>query len=155
MKLLKYIIIILVIVGVAYFVNQSFKNDVQPVENTDEVVTETQNKIETVNLAVGIPHTIQWNSQDIVSDTVTINLIKKISNEGVDTYEFVKTIAEATFNDGLESWSPLATDIGTDLYIQVACNGSSEACQSAMVKSPITVMEASGSSTAAVLDAVR
>lgn len=148
MKIFKYLVIVLVVVAIVVFVFNAFKPEA-PVVPVNEVV------IGNVNLAVGIPHTIQWNPYDIVSDTVTINLIKKNVSGGSNSYEFVKVIAKSTLNDGIESWSPVTSDINSNLFIQVSCNTSKEACQSTMVKSPLSVISNESIVTATILNAVR
>jgi hypothetical protein len=75
---------------------------------------------------------IQWDSTNFSAGaTVTINLIKKVSDSPI-SYEFVRTIASNTANDGSESWAPEANESGDAFYIEVVCASASAAgCRTA------------------------
>lgn len=76
----------------------------------------------------GQTQTVKWSSNNYRLSDVNVNLIRKVSDNPV-RYELVRTISDNTKNDGNATWVPAATDVGTDLSIEIGCNLSATACQ--------------------------
>jgi hypothetical protein len=67
---------------------------------------------------------ISWQTANFPSNfQVTINLIKKVSDNPL-SYEFVRTLAENTANDGSEPWVVSADEVGDAYYIEVVCGST-------------------------------
>lgn len=65
---------------------------------------------------------IQWKTVDYPANVgVNVNLLRKKSDSPL-VYELVRKIATNTPNDGEEVWTPLATEKGSDMYIEVTCS---------------------------------
>lgn len=81
--------------------------------------------------SLGNIKTVSWTSTDYGSNKVRINLLRKVS-DNPGSYELVRTITEETVNSGFATWNAQASDTG-DLYVEVACLTSGQACRSSMV----------------------
>lgn len=105
--------------------------------------------------AVGQAQTVRWTSKNYSSPTVTVNLIRKVS-DNPSTYELVRTIAANTKNDGVATWVPLASDAGTALSLEIACAPSAKACTAGdSLSSGLAVIDNGGNSnTAAIYQAI-
>ncbi len=77
--------------------------------------------------AVGDVNQIRWTSNNYAASTVSINLIRKVSDNPAQ-YELVRQITASTPNTGDFAWTPSASDVGPNTYIQVACTVSDQAC---------------------------
>jgi hypothetical protein len=68
---------------------------------------------------------VNWETANLPSRAkVTINLLKKISTNP-NQYQFVRTLAANTANDGTESWTPLQGESGDAYYVEVVCSNAS------------------------------
>ncbi len=99
---------------------------VTPGQNPDAQITVLSVSADATAAAAGAnTRIVKWQSQNYPAGaTVSINLIKKVSDSPT-SYEFVRTLAVNTQNDGIESWSPAAKESGDSFFIEVVCGDSS------------------------------
>ncbi|MDE2038264.1 MAG: hypothetical protein KGI69_03535 [Patescibacteria group bacterium] len=91
--------------------------------------------------AVGALQHIRWSSQNYAAPTVSIDLIRKVSDQPAK-YVLVRQIASSAANNGDFAWTPEASDAGPGTYIQIACAQSSQACTaSPLPPSPVSIGE--------------
>ena len=133
------VLIALVIIGM-----NTFNKQPQVANIATPGITATLSLINPSNgtVQVGDMQHIGWTSTNYVAPKVSVNIIRKVSNNPA-TYTLVRTVASATTNDGSAVWVPAKTDVGTDTFVQVGCVNSTQAC----VASPV-----SGSNALAVID---
>lgn len=79
------------------------------------------------SIEVGQTETVRWASHNYAPKTVSVSLIRKVSDTPV-RYELVRTIASSTKNDGVAIWVPAKTDVGDNLYLEIGCALSDNAC---------------------------
>ena len=82
------------------------------------------------NVEVGQTQTVTWTSNNYSSPTVSVNLIRKVSDNPA-RYKLVRTISASTKNDGSATWVPAPTDVGAGLSIEIGCTSSAKPCQAA------------------------
>ncbi len=87
---------------------------------------------------VGQTQTVRWNSQNYSPATVKVNLIRKVASNP-DRYEVVRTVASATKNDGQATWVPAVRDAGDNLFLEVSCVLSAQACRGTMPTTKLAV----------------
>lgn len=87
--------------------------------------------LDAVSGIAGQSQTIAWSPSDFPADKVTINLIRKTGDNPV-SYELVRTIDAAAVNNGLATWTPSENEVGSDVFIEIGCPASAEACRSTM-----------------------
>ena len=80
------------------------------------------------SFAMGQTQTVKWSSTNYKAPVVSIRLIRKVSSNPA-RYEVVRTISAATKNDGVATWVPASSDIGTNLSLEIGCATSGVACQ--------------------------
>lgn len=73
---------------------------------------------------------VAWTSKGPAPASVSVNLIKKVSDNPA-RYALVRTVAAAKANNGSATWVPAPTDVGTGLSIEVGCVASANACTAA------------------------
>ena len=76
---------------------------------------------------VGQTQRVLWTAKSINAGTVSVNLIKKVSDNPAK-YVLVRTISNAKTNNGRATWVPASTDVGTGLSLEVGCVPSTKAC---------------------------
>ncbi|MEQ1561584.1 MAG: hypothetical protein ABL899_02590 [Nitrospira sp.] len=68
--------------------------------------------------------TITWQTDKYPSDAgVNVNLLRKVSDSPAQ-YDIIRTIAENTKNDGMETWKPSRGESGNDVYVEVTCSNT-------------------------------
>jgi len=103
---------------------------------------------------VGQRQTIKWSAFNYAPRTVTINILRKVSDNPA-TYELVRTVADATLNDGVAIWVPSVGEVGDNIYVEVGCVLSDQACTAAESSSPLAVIDNGRfSNTAATYQAI-
>ncbi len=103
---------------------------------------------------VGKLQGIAWTSRNYGSDTIAVNIIRKIS-DNPSRYELVRTVSIATLNDGSAVWVPALTDVGSDIYVEVACAVSGQACTASASTASLAVLDTGRyDNTASVLEAI-
>jgi len=106
-------------------------------------------------VTIGQPQTVTWTSGNGQPSKVTINIIRKVSDNPA-SYELVRTIASDTANDGKAVWIPNEDDAGFNVSLEVACGDSNEACEAAdSVSAPLAVVNGGNvSNTASAYEAL-
>lgn len=85
-------------------------------------VSMTNTNTGTASAVLAGQRTITWQSANYPANVgVNINLLRKVSANPAQ-YSLVRVIAKDTPNDGAESWTPLAGETGSDMYIEVTCS---------------------------------
>lgn len=103
---------------------------------------------------LGTKQIIRWTTSNYPWPTVSINLIKK-TNDNPRTFELVRVISKNAKNDGEGVWIPSKGDVGKDIYIEIGCVESANACQPAYSSSGIAVIDSGKyENTAAVSQAL-
>lgn len=103
---------------------------------------------------VGQVQHITWTSQNYNSNTVSINVLRKVSDAPV-SYELIRTISAATANDGDAVWVPTKAEVGTNIIIEVACSFSNQGCQAIRSAASLAVVDTGHTSnTASVYSAI-
>jgi hypothetical protein len=103
---------------------------------------------------VGQRQDVQWLSDNYAAPTVTINIIRKIGDSPI-RYELVRTVSSATLNDGLALWIPTLMEAGDDIYVEVGCTLSSQACTASQSITSLAVIDSGRySNTASVFEAL-
>jgi hypothetical protein len=105
-----------------------------------EGATQMSNVISQV--ALGNTQNVLWNSQDITSNQVAINVIRKVSDNPA-SYELVRTVATSTANDGSATWAPSSKDLGGNLYVEIGCTKTASACRADISSSQLAVLDSS------------
>ncbi|MCK6463182.1 MAG: GPI anchored serine-threonine rich family protein [Candidatus Pacebacteria bacterium] len=109
---------------------------------------------------VGSAQTVRWSTSDYPKGAgVNINLLRKVSSNP-DRYEFIRVIKENTPDDGVETWTPSASDTGDNLVVQVSCSGKTvfpEGCSSVQGTSRIAILDSAErqSYLASVIEAIK
>lgn len=107
-----------------------------------------------ITASVGEIEKIKWSSENYLAPTVSLALIRKVSDSPA-TYELVRTISASTANDGLGTWVPTSIEAGKDLLIQIGCTASENACTAGVSGSHLAVVNDGGNSnTAAAYKAI-
>ncbi len=78
-------------------------------------------------IEVGQTQKVLWTAKSITAGTVSVNLIKKVSDNPAK-YVLVRTISNAKANNGKATWVPATTDVGTGLSLEIGCTPSTKAC---------------------------
>ena len=107
-------------------------------------VSETANVLSAINVNVplGDTQTVTWNPKDIISDRVSIDVIRKVSDNPA-SYDLVRVVATSTENDGSATWVPSSLDVGANLYIEIGCVVSDSACNANISNSQVSVLDSS------------
>lgn len=120
-------------------VGDSFLSLISPVNGTVEL---------------GQRQNVTWTSFNYAPKTVAINIIRKVSSSP-NRYELVRTVSVATLNDGSAVWVPAMTDLGSNIYVEVGCILSNQACTASKVSAPLAVLDNGRySNTASVYEAI-
>lgn len=83
--------------------------------------------------------TIYWKSQNFPAGAnVSINLLKKTSSTP-NTFELVRSLAKNIANTGSYVWSMQNGDTGTELYVEVTCESSSQFTKGCTSSGPVKV----------------
>jgi hypothetical protein len=96
----------------------------------------------TSEIALGNTQNVTWNSNDISSGRVTVNVIRKVSDNPA-TYSLVRTVAISTENDGSATWVPSNKDLGGNLYVEIGCTKTASACRADISSSQLAVLDSS------------
>lgn len=134
MKILKYILAALTIIIVVIVILSLTGTKSQDQGLTDNSQSKANVSIQSVskvsgdNLAAAGTSAnskiIKWQTSNFPSDaTVNINLLRKVTDPTI-SYELVRKIAENISDIGEFVWTPEATDIGDDLYLEVTCGSN-------------------------------
>lgn len=103
---------------------------------------------------VGQRQNVEWLSDNYSAPTVVINIIRKVSESPI-SYELVRTVSAGTSNDGLALWIPTLLEAGDDIYVEVGCTLSSQACTASQSVSALAVVDSGRySNTASVYEAM-
>lgn len=103
---------------------------------------------------VGQKQAITWTSSNYNSDSVVINILKKVS-DNPNRYELVRSISGDISNDGSATWIPAKSDIGSTIVVEVGCKNSTTACNGTLTASTLAVIDSSRfSNTASAFDAI-
>lgn len=150
------ILVIAIIVAVAVVVRTIFPSQEKVATDTvtgdQAVITMLSPSISSVD--VGQTQTIRWTASNYSPETVSIRLIRKVSDSPAQ-YEVVRTITENAKNDGKAVWVPASTDIGDNLYLEIGCANTNNACSSGVSGSAIAVTDTGKfSNTAAVYQSI-
>ena len=100
----------------------------------------------TVN--VGQKQDVSWTSSDYKAPTVSIAVIRKVSDNPA-RYELVRTVTAATQNDGSAVWVPSKSDVGQNTLIQVGCALTAQACTAGTSNGALAVIDTGKYSNAA------
>lgn len=104
---------------------------------------------------VGQPQIIRWTTLNYPSNTVSINLLKKTSDDPT-SYQLIRVITQNAKNDGEGVWVPQKSDMGNDVYIEIGCSNDAGSCDAAYSGSSIAVTNSGKTSnTASVIDGLR
>ena len=95
--------------------------------DTAALVGMQPNGLSNRNVNVGQTQKVLWSSNGINSNTVSVNLIKKVSDNPA-TYALVRTISVSKINNGSATWVPAASDVGNGLSLEIGCTPSTQAC---------------------------
>ena len=94
---------------------------------------------------VGVPQTVSWQSSNFPSGgKVDVNLMLQTS-ASPRNFKLVRGIAKGIANTGNMTWTPVQTDAGTNMYVQIACSSVSvfkEGCVSAEPTAQLAVLSA-------------
>lgn len=105
-------------------------------------------------IEVGNKQTLKWTSANYSSGNVKINIIKKVASNP-NQYELVRSVSDKTLNDGSATWIPAKSDIGSDIFVEIGCKDSQNACRSAVTTSSLAVVDSNKyANTASVFDAL-
>ena len=105
-------------------------------------------------IEIGQTQKVTWNSQNYQASGVKINIIKKVASNP-NRYDLVRTVNGKIANNGSATWVPARTDIGDNVFVEVACGESANACHAGMTGSSLAVVDSSRfSNTASVFDAI-
>ena len=129
----KIIIPVALVVVIALAVVSITKNDEQPVAEATPIVAtadapEATVAIQAVTDNVGLASvagvrskTVSWEARNFPANIgVDINLLRKVSDSPI-SYTLVRKIVSNTNHDGSEIWTPTASEIVNDLYLEVTC----------------------------------
>jgi peptidoglycan hydrolase-like protein with peptidoglycan-binding domain len=106
------------------------------------------------SIELGNTQTITWNSQNYQASDVKVNIIRKIASNP-NTYEFVRTVNGKIANKGSATWVPARSDIGNNVFVEVACGESINACHAGITGSALAVVDSSRfANTASAFDAI-
>ncbi len=106
------------------------------------------------NVELGQRQNVAWTSFNYAPKTVAINIIRKVSDNPA-RYELVRTVSTATLNDGSAVWVPAMTDLGSNIYVEVACAVSDQACMASESAGSLAVLDTGRySNTAAAYQAI-
>ena len=108
----------------------------------------------TGSVDVGELQHIRWTSSNYASPTVSLNIIRKVSDSPA-RYELVRQVASATANDGDAVWVPAPGDVGPDTYVEIGCVESIQPCTAMPLPLQPVVVENDGryANTASVFQA--
>lgn len=124
----------------------------QIVVNGDASLSLTSQFGGTVEL--GQRQNISWKSTNYSPKTVVINVIRK-TGDNPARYELIRNISVATLNDGSAVWVPALTDLGNNIYIEVGCAISDQACTASQSTHSLAVIDTGRySNTAAVYQSI-
>ena len=71
---------------------------------------------------VGSPQVIRWQSSNFpLTGKVDINLMRQVS-VSPRTFVLVRQIVTGIPNTGMATWTPMQSDVGTNMYVQIACS---------------------------------
>ena len=105
-------------------------------------------------IEVGQTQKVTWSSQNYQASDVKINIIKQVGTNP-NRYELVRSVNGKIANDGSATWVPARTDIGNNVFVEVACDESKDACHAGMTGSALAVVDSSRfANTASVSDAI-
>lgn len=105
-------------------------------------------------VSVGQRQDVEWLSDNYSAPTVTVNIIRKVGESPI-RYELVRTVSAGTSNDGLALWIPTLLEAGDDIFVEVGCTLSSQACTASQSVAALAVVDTGRSSnTASVYEAL-
>lgn len=106
------------------------------------------------NVELGQRQNIAWTSFNYSPQTIAINIIRKVSDNPA-RYELVRTVSAATANDGSAVWVPAVTDLGDNIYVEVGCILSNQACTASESTHSLAVIDNGRySNTASVYESI-
>ncbi len=82
-----------------------------------------------IEVELGQIQDINWASENYQPKTVSIQLIKQVSNSPI-SYELVRVLVDKTKNDGHAVWIPAKQDLTDNLLVEINCDSSTIACVS-------------------------
>jgi hypothetical protein len=91
-------------------------------------------------IEAGAAQHVTWSSQNYAAPTVSVNVIRKVSDNPA-TYEPVRTIALAKSNNGDALWVPAKADVGDNTLLQLGCTVSAQECTADVSHSVFAVID--------------
>jgi hypothetical protein len=80
-----------------------------------------------LDVQVGKVQVLKWQASKYPSTSVSLHLLKKVSNNPV-SYELVRSISEKAPNSGTYKWTPTEKALGSGIIVEIACVNSNQAC---------------------------
>lgn len=106
------------------------------------------------NIEIGNAQKITWNSQNYSASDVKVNIIKKVSSNP-NKYELVRSVNGNISNDGSATWIPAKSDIGNNIFVEIGCKESKNACRAGITSASLAVIDsAKYANTASAFDAL-
>ena len=99
---------------------------------------------------VGQRQNVTWTSTNYKARTVALNVTRKVGSNP-DRFELVRTISPALKNDGTAVWVPAKSDLGANIYLELACAPTEQGCVSARSSGSFAVIAGSRNSNVAAL----
>jgi hypothetical protein len=123
-SMFRNVIVIIAIIGLAIAASSAMA-EAAPSSAKISLITPVSGSFE-----MGQAQTVKWYTSNYSGSTVSIRLIRKVSSNP-NTYEVVRTISDATANDGAATWIPSGAEAGlSGLSLEIGCAPSAKACQS-------------------------
>ena len=91
-------------------------------------------------IEVGQTQKVTWSTSNYKAKTVSVDVIRKVSSNP-NKYVLVREIAKSTKDDGSATWVPSASDIGSNIMIQVGCTSSAQACTAGVNTSKVLAVK--------------
>ena len=124
-SMLRNVIVIIAIIGLAIAASSAMAQAATSSGAKLSLIAPVSGSFE-----MGQTQTVKWSSSNYAGSTVSIRLIRKVSNNPA-RYEVVRTISESTANDGVATWIPSGAEAGlSGLSLEIGCAPSAKACQS-------------------------
>lgn len=107
-----------------------------------------------MNVELGNAQKITWDSENYSPKNIEINIIKKVGSSP-DRYELVRSLKGDISNDGTATWIPALSDIGNNIYVEVACAMTKVACTSSLSQGSLAVINSTRyMNTASAFDSI-
>jgi len=104
------------------------------------VASITLSNFNSSTVEIGDLQKVRWITTNYIPKTVTLNVIRKVGDNPA-RYELVRTVSNATSNDGSAVWVPAKIDMGSDVFVEVGCTFSSQECHASQPTFALAVVD--------------